>query len=483
VISQPNPSLINISNKDDQTGQNAFKNNYPIMEEIVKKQKSYFNSNASKPITFRLAQLTKLKSALLSYEQELTRAIFQDFQKGSFNTYLTEFTGLYADLNKNIKKLRKWTKIKRVGTNLLNIPGSSFIMPEPLGVCLIISAWNYPINLSLAPVISALAAGNTVVLKPSEVASHTSAGLTKMISDNFDPSYFTVVEGGIEVTTELLAQAFDRIFFTGSTSVGKIVYQAAAKNLIPVTLELGGKSPLIVAPDANMKICVKRLVWGKFLNGGQTCIAPDYVMVHQSVEKVFLETLKQEIEKTQFSLINQNYAQIINEKHFDRLISLIEPDKVFIGGENDRANRFLAPTVLTNISPEDRVMQEEIFGPLLPVLTYVDTDSVIAFIKSKPKPLAFYLFSESSSLCKKILHEISFGGGAINDVLMHFSNDQLPFGGVGLSGIGKYHGESGFKTFSHYKSILRKPTWFEFPFKYYPYSKRKLAIIKRIIGL
>jgi aldehyde dehydrogenase (NAD+) len=450
------------------------------MEETVKKQKVYFNTNATKSISFRLAQLKKLKSVLLNYEQQLTHAIFQDFQKGGFNTFLT---GLYVDLNTNIKKLRKWTKIKKVGTNLLNLPGSSFIMPEPLGVCLIISAWNYPINLSLAPVISAIAAGNTVILKPSEVASHTSASLAKMISENFDPSFFAVVEGGIEVTTELLAQQFDRIFFTGSTSVGKIVYQAAAKNLTPVTLELGGKSPLVVASDANIKICVKRLVWGKFLNGGQTCIAPDYVMVHQSVEKLFLDTLKKEIAKTQFTLDNQNYAQIINDKHFDRLINLIDPKKIFIGGDYDKANRFLAPTVLTNISPVDQVMEEEIFGPLLPVLTFVDIDNAIGIIKSKPKPLALYLFSESSSFCKKILNEISFGGGAINDVLMHFSNDQLPFGGVGLSGIGKYHGEAGFKTFSHYKSILRKPTWIEFPFKYYPYSKRKLAIIKRIIGL
>jgi aldehyde dehydrogenase (NAD+) len=453
------------------------------MEALVTKQKHFFSNNLTKPLPFRIAQLKKLKSVLIRYEKDLTHAIFQDFQKGSFNTYLTEFTGLYVDLNVSIKKLKNWTRIKRVGTNMLNVPGSSYTMPEPLGVCLIISAWNYPINLSLAPAISAIAAGNTVVLKPSEVASHTSAGLAKMIRENFDPSFFAVVEGGIEETTELLAQQFDKIFFTGSIAVGRIVYQAAAKNLIPVTLELGGKSPLLVTPDAKLNICIKRLVWGKFLNGGQTCIAPDYVMVHQSIEKTFLEALKKEIEKMRFSLANQNYAQIINEKHFDRLIGLIQPEKVFTGGEYDRVNRFLAPTVLTRISPEDKVMEEEIFGPLLPVLTYEDINSAIAFIKSKPKPLAFYLFSESSSLRRKILDEVSFGGGAVNDVLMHFSNDRLPFGGVGLSGIGKYHGEAGFKTFSHEKSVLQKPTWFEFPFKYYPFSKRNLTIIKRIIGV
>jgi aldehyde dehydrogenase (NAD+) len=393
------------------------------------------------------------------------------------------FRKVYVDLDKAIGNLKNWMKVKRVGTNILNIPGSSYIMPEPLGVCLIIGAWNYPINLTMVPVISAIAAGNTIVLKPSELASHTSAGLAKMISDNFDPSFIKVVEGGIRETTELLEQKFDKIFFTGSVPVGRIVYQAAAKNLIPVTLELGGKSPLIVTADANLKICVKRLVWGKFVNAGQTCIAPDYVMVHKSIEKPFLENLKKEITESKFSLSNQNYAQIISEKHFDRLFSLISPEKIFIGGENDRANRFLAPTVLTNISPEDKVMEEEIFGPILPVMTYDDIDTTIAYIKSKPKPLAFYLFTENSSLRKKLLNEISFGGGAVNDVLMHFSNDKLPFGGVGQSGMGNYHGEAGFKSFSHYKSFIRKPTLFEFPFKYYPYSKWKFTTIKRLIGL
>jgi aldehyde dehydrogenase (NAD+) len=366
---------------------------------------------------------------------------------------------------------------------MLNVPGSCYIMPEPLGVCLIIGAWNYPINLTIAPVIGAIAAGNTIVLKPSELSLHTSAGIAKMISENFDPAFFTVVEGGIEETTELLAQKFDKIFFTGSAPVGKIVYQAAAKNLTPVTLELGGKSPLIVAADANIKICVKRLVWGKFANAGQTCIAPDYVMVHQSIEKPFLEKLKREIEEAQFSLANQNYAQIISEKHFDRLVNLIRPEKIFTGGNHDRVNRFLAPTVLINISPDDQVMEEEIFGPILPVLTYENMDSAIAFIKSKPKPLSFYLFTESPSLRKKLLNEISFGGGAVNDVLMHFSNEKLPFGGVGHSGMGSYHGEAGFKSFSHYKGVLLKPTWFEFPLKYFPYSKWKFTMIKRIISL
>jgi aldehyde dehydrogenase (NAD+) len=453
------------------------------MKALINQQKQYFNSNATKPITFRIEQLKKLRFVLKSYEPELTNAIFKDFQKASFNTFLTEFSGLYTDLDKSIKKVRKWAKIKRVGTNMLNFPSRSYIMPEPLGVSLIIGAWNYPINLTFAPAIAAIAAGNTVVLKPSELATHTSAVLAKMIRSNFDPSFLAVVEGGVDETTELLAQPFDKIFFTGSIPVGRIVYEAAAKNLVPVTLELGGKSPLIVAPDANLKITVKRLVWGKFVNAGQTCIAPDYVLVHKSIEKDFLETLKKEIELGQFSLENKNYAQIISEKHLDRLINLIDPEKVFVGGEYDRSKRLLVPTVLTNISEEDKVMEDEIFGPILPVLTYDDLDSAIAFVKARPKPLALYLFSESSTLPKKIANELSFGGGSVNEVLMHFSNDALPFGGVGNSGMGNYHGEAGFKSFSHYKSLVRKPTLFELPLKYFPYSNWKFTMIKRVMGL
>jgi aldehyde dehydrogenase (NAD+) len=453
------------------------------MKSLIDQQKKYFNSNATKPVAFRLEQLNKLKAAIKKYEPALTDAIFKDFQKGTFNTFLTEFSGVYMNLEKAIKNVGKWAKSKRVSTNLLNSPGSSYIMPEPMGNCLIIGAWNYPINLTLVPAIAAIAAGNTVVIKPSELTPHTSAVLARMIAENFDPSFIAVVEGGVEKTTELLEQQFDKIFFTGSESVGRIVYQAAAKNLTPVTLELGGKCPLIVTPDANLKICVKRLVWGKFVNAGQTCIAPDYAFVHKDIETPFLEMLKKEIEEARFSLENQNYAQIINEKHFDRLISMIEPEKVFAGGEYDRDNRFLQPTVMTGVSVDDKVMEEEIFGPILPVLTYNDLDSVIAYIKSKPKPLALYLFTESSNVRNKVLQEVSFGGGAINEVLMQFSNNALPFGGVGNSGMGNYHGEAGFKSFSHYKSIMQKPTWFELPLKYYPYKGWKFSMIKRVMGL
>ncbi|MEJ1242275.1 aldehyde dehydrogenase [Chryseolinea sp. T2] len=450
---------------------------------LISNQKQFFNSNATKSLDFRIEQLKKLKSAIKSSERELLDAVFADFQKGSFNTLVTEFSGVYNELDLAIRKLKSWSKSKRVTTHMANLPGASYIMPEPLGTCLIIGAWNYPINLNLVPTIAALAAGNTVILKPSELAAHTSAALSKMIAKYFDPRVLTVVEGGVKETTELLEQSFDKIFFTGSVSVGRIVYQAAAKHLTPVTLELGGKSPLIIAADANLTIVVKRLVWGKFVNAGQTCVAPDYVLVDKRIENSFLDILKEEIKLAQFSLENENYAQIISERHFDRLVSLIDPKTVLVGGEHDRSRRLIAPTVLTNIAGDDKVMEDEIFGPILPVLTYENVEGAVSFVKSRPKPLALYLFTESSSIRERIFSEVSFGGGAVNDVLVHLANDELPFGGVGNSGTGSYHGEAGFKAFSHYKSFIRRPTWFEPPLKYYPYKDWKLAVIRKLFGM
>ena len=453
------------------------------MKAIIDQQKQYFNSNVTKPVNFRIEQLKRLRAVVKSYEQELTEAVYNDYGKGKFNTYLTEFTGVYGAIDKAIKKVRKWSKWKSAGTNMVNFPGRSYIIPEPLGTCLIIGAWNYPVNLTLVPAIAAITAGNTVIVKPSELAANTSAVLSRMIRSNFDPSFFAIVEGGVSETTELLAQPFDKIFFTGSINVGKTVYEAAARNLTPVTLELGGKSPLIVAPDANLKTTVKRLVWGKFINAGQTCIAPDYVLLHKSIEQPFLVMLKKEIEESRYLPENENYTQIISENHFDRLVRLIDPSKVFIGGNYDHATRFLAPTVLTNISVNDKVMEDEIFGPILPVLTYENIDDTISYIKSRPKPLALYLFSEDSSLRRKLWSEISFGGGMVNDVLMHFVNDNLPFGGVGSSGMGSYHGEAGFKSFSHFKSVIQRPTFLEFPIKYFPFTGLKSFLIRKAFGL
>ena len=445
-------------------------------------QRAYFLTNITRPAAFRIDQLKKLRSALRQHEKALTDAVFNDFGKASFNTFLTEFASLYNELNVAIRNCRSWAGVIKVKTNLLNFPGRSYILPEPLGVCLIIGAWNYPINLCLAPAIAAIAAGNTIIVKPSELAPHTSTALAKMISTTFEPAYFTVVEGGVPETTALLSQPFDKIFFTGSVAVGRIVAQAAAAKLTPVTLELGGKSPLIVAPDARLKICIQRLVWGKFVNAGQTCIAPDYVFVHKSIEEKFLKGLKAEIDRAQFSLENANYAQIISEKHLDRLISLIDPNCLFLGGSFDRPTRFLQPTVMTNVSVNDKIMETEIFGPILPVLTYDDFDTTLDWIGSRPKPLALYIFTESRATREKALTQLSFGSAAVNDVLMQFANDELPFGGVGASGMGSYHGEAGFRNFTHYKSVLQRPAWFEFPLKYYPYKRWKLPVIRRVIG-
>jgi aldehyde dehydrogenase (NAD+) len=451
------------------------------MKDIIDLQRQYFNTNITKPAAFRIAQLKKLKRVIKDHETELIDAVYRDFMKGRFNTFLTEFSGLYIELENYIKNVPKWSKIKHAGTNMFNMPATSYQIPEPLGVCLVIGAWNYPVNLSLAPVLAAIAAGNTVILKPSELTAHTSAAIAKMIRSNFDPSFLTVVEGGKQETTALLAENYDKIFFTGSVAVGKIVYQAAAQHLTPVTLELGGKSPAIIAADADLQIIVKRLVWGKFLNAGQTCIAPDYVYVHKAIEQRFLKLLSAEIDNAQFALEKDNYAQIISSKHMERLIGLIDEGKLFKGGRYERETRFFEPTVLTGVSTDDAVMENEIFGPIFPVLSYENIEDVISYVKTRPKPLALYLFTESKDLRKMVLGEVSFGGGAVNEVILQFANDRLPFGGVGQSGVGSYHGEAGFRCFSHYKSILQKPTWFEPTLKYYPYARWKEYLIKKII--
>ena len=367
---------------------------------------------------------------------------------------------------------------KKVKTNFLNFPGKSYIIPEPLGVTLIIGAWNYPYQLSISPAIAAIAAGNTVVLKPSEISVATSALLAKIINNIFDAEFFKVIEGGVQETTELLKQKFDKIFFTGSTTVGKIIYEAAAKNLTPVTLELGGKSPVIIDKTCNLKICVKRLVWAKFLNAGQTCIAPDYVCIDESIKVEFLKQLTQEIKASNFKIENNNYVQIINKKNMQRLVSLINPEKIYLGGTFSYEESTIEPTVLTNVSFNDKIMEDEIFGPILPIITYDNIDEIITQIKIKPKPLACYIFSNNTTFVKKIEKEISFGSGAINDAIMQISNENLPFGGVGNSGFGSYHGEYGFKAFSHYKSILKKSTLFEPSLKYFPLTNLKLKIIK-----
>jgi aldehyde dehydrogenase (NAD+) len=347
------------------------------MKQLVSLQRNYFNSNATKPVAFRLAQLNKLKSILDANEGLIQEAIYKDIGKGPFETFLTEFYFVNDELKIAIKELEEWARVKPIETNLLNSPAKSYVIPEPLGVSLVIAPWNYPYQLAINPVIAAMAAGCTIILKPSELTANCSALLAKLITENFEREYFAVVEGAIPETTELLAQKFDVIFFTGSVPVGKVVYEAAAKHLTPVILELGGKSPAIIAADTNMDIAVRRLVWAKFVNAGQTCIAPDYVCVHRSIERQFLETVAREIENADYKIENGNYVNIINEKNASRVAGLIEADKVYLGGGFDIEKRFIEPTVMTDVTWDDKVMQEEIFGPLLPVMAYDDLDEVI----------------------------------------------------------------------------------------------------------
>jgi len=449
------------------------------MQALINAQREFFNTHTTRELRFRIQQLNKLYYLLKDNEQLLFDAIYKDFKKSEFDTYVSEMALVYHDIKDAKRNLYKWARREKVSTNLLNFPAKSYIIKEPLGVCLVIGAWNYPYQLSLAPAVAALAAGNTVILKPSELPAETSKVMAQLINSSFDPSIFKVVEGGVDETTVLLEQDFDKIFFTGSTKVGKIVYQAAAKNLTPVTLELGGKSPAFITKDCNLKMTVKRLVWAKFLNAGQTCIAPDYVFVAKEIEQKLLEALKAEIEKEQFAIANNNYVQIINDANFERLSKMIVPSKVFVGGKTKASERYIEPTILQNATFGDAAMQEEIFGPILPVLAYTNLEEAILEAKQLPKPLSAYVFTSSPESREKVLQRLSFGGGAVNDAVMHITNPQMPFGGVGNSGIGSYHGKAGFDCFTHKKSILQKATWLELPLKYFPHSKSKLKWIKR----
>jgi len=453
-------------------------------ENLLAEQKEFFLSGQTKPLKFRLKQLKKFRKALRENEKYFYEAIYKDFSKSEFETYATELSLVYSELNLAIKKLKKWMKKKKKKTNLANRPGKSYVLPEPMGCTLVIGAWNYPYQLSLIPVISALAAGNTVILKPSELSYNASAIMAKIFNHFFIPEIFHVIVGGVKETQAFINLNFDKIFFTGSVPVGKIIYKAAAQNMTPVTLELGGKSPTFVLPGANLKMTAKRIVWGKFLNAGQTCVATDYILVDKKIETQLLKELKKQIDKQfpDFSKgIPENYVQIINERNFDRLLNLIDTGKVYVGGTSDRANRLIHPTVLHNVTFKDTVMDDEIFGPILPVIAYDNLDDVIEKVKQRPKPLALYIFSKSKRTVRQIQTEISFGGGAVNDTVMHLTNHRLAFGGTGSSGMGNYHGYTGFESFSHFKSILKKPYWFEPPVKYAPYSEKKRKLMKFLI--
>jgi aldehyde dehydrogenase (NAD+) len=450
------------------------------LSSIVNKQKEFFAAGKTKEIAFRVESLKKLQGAIRRYEPDVLKALKQDLNKPEAEAFITEIAILLEETNYALKNLKRWTKAHRVKTPMVLFGAKSWIYPEPYGVALIIAPWNFPFQLSIAPLIGAIAAGNCAIIKPSEYAPHTSKVLAQMIEEIFDEQFVAVVEGGPETVKELLNEPIDKIFFTGSVPVGKSIMEAAAKQLIPVTLELGGKSPTIVHQDADLKLSAKRIVWGKFINAGQTCIAPDYLLVHRSVKDQLIEEMKQWIEKMygEDPLENPNYTRIINEKHFQRLLNLLSSGKIIHGGKSDSQTWMIAPTLLDDVSWEDPVMQEEIFGPILPILTFEDLDEAIAQINRRPKPLALYVFTESDETAKKVFSSISFGGGCINDTLLHFSSPHLPFGGVGTSGLGRYHGKYSFDSFSHFKSVVKQTTLFDFEFRY-PYYKNGLKIIRR----
>ena len=450
-------------------------------QQILEGQKAFFGTQKTKNLKYRKEQLEQLKRAIQKNENLLYEAIYKDFGKSKFDTFTTEISFVLNDIDYYMKNLNSLARPKRVKTNLVNQLGNSKIYSEPLGNTLVIGAWNYPYQLSLSPVVSAIAAGNTVFLKPSEVAENTMKAMAKIINENFKPEFFYCAEGGIEETTEILKLKFDKIFFTGSPRVGKIIYEAAAKHLTPVTLELGGKSPAIVTKNSNYQVAAKRIVWGKFLNAGQTCVAPDYVLVDKSIEEKFLEYLKQYISEFSYQPESQHYTRIINERNFNRLTNMIDAQKIYLGGNSDKEKLHIEPTVLRDVTWEDAIMQEEIFGPILPVLSYNVLNEALNKILENEKPLAAYIFTNNSEEKKLFTDKISFGGGCINDVVMHLSNDSLPFGGVGNSGIGNYHGKYGFEAFSHQKAVLERATWGEPNFKYPPYSDDKLKWIKRVL--
>lgn len=431
-------------------------------------QKQFFYTGKTQTLEFRINQLKKLKQVMKKYEDQILETLEIELRKPKTESYLTEIGVTYEEINITLKQLKKWMKPQKVKTPLTHFGATSIIYPEPYGVALIIAPWNYPIQLALAPLIGAIAAGNCVTLKPSELTPMTSALLKKMLGEVFDEAYIAVVEGGIDVGTELLQMRFDKIFFTGSVPVGKIVMEAAAKHLTPITLELGGKSPTIVGENANLDLAAKRIVWGKFSNAGQTCIAPDYLLVHKSVKQVLLSKMESYI--TQLYGDNPrnggHYASIVTERHAKRLASFIDEAHVIRGGRYDTADRYIEPTLIDQVSLEDSVMREEIFGPILPIIEFEELEEVITFVRAFEKPLALYVFSNDQNEISTILQNISFGGGCINDTLTHIATPYLPFGGVGQSGMGSYHGKASFDLFSHQKGVLHQTVQFDFPARY-----------------
>lgn len=452
------------------------------MLDIIEKQRAYFLTGVTLDVDFRINQLKKLKNALHEFEPKLLEALTKDLGKPDTEGYVTELGVLFEEINYTLKHLRSWIKPKRVPTPLMHFISKSKIYTEPLGVVLIMSPWNYPLQLTIAPLIAAISAGNCAVVKPSRFSYYTSLVIEDMIKAHFPLEYISVFQGGSDVNTKLLEIKFDHIFFTGSPYVGKIVMEAAAKHLTPVTLELGGKSPCIVDDTADIELAAKRIVWGKLINAGQTCVAPDYILVNSAVKDKLIENLKTYIVKFYGNdiLNNKDFPKIINEKHFLRLSGLLQSGQVVFGGKTDSTLNKIEPTILDNVTLESPIMQEEIFGPIIPVIQYNTIDEAISIIRKFAKPLALYIFTTSNDVERKFLKSISFGGGCVNDTIIHLTNPNMHFGGVGESGMGAYHGKKGFETFSHQKSILKKSNIIDVNFRYAPYNN-KLALFKKLM--
>lgn len=450
------------------------------IRQILEKQHRLFQEGATLPVSFRLSQLQKLKDGIRRYEEKLDQALEADLGKSRMESYMCEIGLTLSELTWMQKHLRSLVREKRVATPLAQFAARSFRSPSPYGTVLIMSPWNYPVLLTLEPLIDAIAAGNTVVIKPSAYAEHTSAVLKEMLKECFPSEYVAVVTGGRAENKALLEQRFDKIFFTGGKTVGREVLRHAAEYLTPVTLELGGKSPCIVDKSAKIPLAAKRIVFGKYLNCGQTCVAPDYILCDRTVSDELILALQKEI-TAQFGkdpLKNPDYGKIINRKHYDRIMGLIDPDKVVCGGCGDGQSLRIAPTIMKNVTFSDTVMGEEIFGPVLPILTYDTLKEAIGIVEEHPHPLALYLFSEDKGAQKKILERCHFGGGCINDTIIHLATSAMPFGGVGESGMGGYHGKTGFETFSHFRSIVDKKTWMDLPIRYQGYSRMKERLLR-----
>ena len=447
----------------------------------LQKQVDFFKTQQTKDVAFRKKALKRLQKEITAQEDAICDAIYADFKKPKFETLAAETQFVLAEIRNTLKKIDGWAEPERVSGSLMNWPSSDYIYKEPYGNVLIIAPWNYPFQLAIAPLIAAVAAGNTAIIKPSEVTPHTAKIISEIVAASFEPAHVTVIEGGVETSQELLAQKWDYIFFTGSTRVGQIVYESAAKHLTPVTLELGGKNPTIVDETASISKAAKRIVWGKFLNAGQTCIATDYVLVHRSVKNKLIEALKQSITNSygEHPEASPDYARTVSAAHYSGLKEMLEGQEILFGGNTTDTDNFISPTLVNEPKMDSKLMESEIFGPILPIIAYDNEDDIDRHIMNYGKPLATYVFSNRKSFQKKIIENYSFGGGAINDTIIQITNQNLPFGGVGNSGIGAYHGKTSFDQFSHHKSIVKKSNWFEAPMRYPPYSI-PLKFIKKV---